>query len=88
MGILPIVWLTYGCIAVRKDSETLTVVALYSLLSVGLIIICTYSLIVERDLSYLVVIVLSMVILFQNGPKMVTGIRELFFIRVSKVRQA
>lgn len=62
----------------RKDSEALSVVMIYFLLSVGLLIMCIYSVIVERDISYLPVIAMSLIVFFQEYPKMIFGLRQIF----------
>ncbi|OTO77417.1 MULTISPECIES: hypothetical protein [unclassified Enterococcus] len=73
-----ILWLAVCCIYVRKDSEKLIVLVLYSFLSFGLIVLCTYSLIVERDTSYLAVIAMSVIVLFQDGLKTIVGVKECY----------
>ncbi|EOH86317.1 hypothetical protein I588_05195 [Enterococcus pallens ATCC BAA-351] len=70
-----ILWLTACCVYVRKDSEALIVHVLYSLLCIGLIISCFYSLIVERDLSYFSVILMSVIVLIQDGSQMIVELK-------------
>ncbi|MFI3618860.1 hypothetical protein [Enterococcus avium] len=73
-----ILWLAVCCIYFRKDSEKLIVVVVYSLLSIGLIILCMYSLVIERDTSYLAVIAMSAIVLFQEGPRMILGVKQAY----------